>query len=453
MSKPRAPFFDGIFSRETRVIARRELLERMRSKWFVIGTLLGPIVMLAVILVPALLGARAETVVKVAILHRAANASAPTPDATKPDAAKPDAPVDASADRAALDRELIAGFGLAGWQAETVEDPGDAALLAQVKQRKINGFLVIPDDVLGAGRVTYQGDNGTNAPAMARLEAVVRAVVQHRRGISAGITDEQVTRMLAPVAIVTRHTTGEAAGSSGLATFIVGYVVMFILYLAIILYGSNVMRSVVQEKTSRVVELMVAAVKPRALMAGKVAGVGAVGMIQLSVWLGMAFLSVKYRDTLLGLFGITGSGGISVPPLSLGEVAVILGYFVLGYFLYASIYAAVGAMVSTEQEAQQAQMPVMMLVIIAVSCVQLVANDPRGGTAVALTTIPFFSPMLMPMRYLLGGATFVDVAISMAVLAVTMVAVVVAAGRIYRVGILMYGKRPSAREVLRWLRH
>jgi ABC-2 type transport system permease protein len=435
----------GVFSRETQVIARRELLERMRSKWFVIGTLLGPIVMLAVILVPALLGARAEKVVQVAIIHRAAEPAA----ADKPVAAAPAPPLD----REALDRELLAGFTLVGWQAQTVADPGDVALLAQVKARKINGFLVIPDDVLAAGRVTYQGDNGTNAPAMARLEGVVRAVVQHRRGIAAGITDEQVTRMLAPVAIVTRHTTGEAAGSSGLATFIVGYVVMFILYLAIILYGSNVMRSVVQEKTSRVVELMVAAVKPRALMAGKVVGVGAVGMIQLSVWLGMAFLSVKYRDSLLGIFGISGSGGISVPPLSLDQVAVILGYFVLGYFLYASIYAAVGAMVSTEQEAQQAQMPVMMLVIVAVSCVQLVANDPRGGTAVALTTIPFFSPMLMPMRYLLGGATGGDVAISMAVLAVTMVGVVVLAGRIYRVGILMYGKRPSARELWRWLQH
>jgi ABC-2 type transport system permease protein len=439
----------GIFSRQTWVIARRELLERVRSKWFLVGTLLGPIAMLAVILVPALLGARAETEVKVAIVHRAAGASVAPASATP---GSGDAPALAGG-AAGLDTELIAGFGLIGWQAQVVADPGDAALLAQVRSKELNGFLVVPDDVLASGQITYQGDNGTSAGAMGRLERVVTAVVQHRRGLAAGITDEQVQRMLAPVSIATRHTTGETGGSSGMATFVVGYVVMYILYLAILLYASNVMRSVVQEKTSRVVELMVAAAKPRALMAGKVAGVGAVGLMQLAVWLGMAVLSLEYRDALLELVGVSGTGGISVPPLSLAEVAVILAYFVRGYFLYASIYAAVGAMVSTEQEAQQAQMPVMMLIIIAISCVQLVANDPRGTTAAALTTIPFFSPMLMPMRFLLGGASGGDVALSMGVLAISTGIVVVAAGRIYRVGILMYGKRPSARELLRWLRH
>lgn len=428
--------------REALVIARRELLERVRSKWFLIGTLLGPIAMLAVILVPALLAAREEKVVKIAIVLRGEPAAAAAPTSAP-----------------ALATELIAGFALIGWQAQVVTGaagtPGtdDAALLAQVRKQQINGFLSVPPDVLGNGVVTYQGDNGTSTLAMARLERVVTSVVQHRRGVAAGITDQQVMRMLAPVLITTRHTTGEAAGASGMATFIIGYVVMFILYLAIILYASNVMRSVVQEKTSRVVELMVAAVKPRALMAGKVLGVGLVGLIQLTVWLGMGVLTLKYRDALLGAIGVGSSGGVSVPPLALDQVAVVLIYFVLGYFLYAALYAAVGAMVSSEQEAQQAQMPLMTLIIIAVACVQLVANDPRGGSAVVLTMIPFFSPMLMPMRYLLGGAGGADVLLSVAVLLVTLAAVVVAAGRIYRVGILMYGKRPSVRELWRWIRH
>ncbi|MBK7540181.1 MAG: ABC transporter permease [Myxococcales bacterium] len=444
--------------REALVIARREVLERVRSKWFVIGTLLGPIAMLAVILVPALLAAREEKVVKIALVLRAAAEVAPAPGpapaptpagAAEPTAAKPAA----SAPSAALAKELIAGFALVGWRAHVVTDLEESALLEQVREQEINGFLVVPADVLGGGAVTYQGDNGTSAPAMARLERVVTTVVQHRRGIAVGITDEQVLRMLAPVLITTKHTTGEAAGASGMATFIVGYVVMFILYLAIILYASNVMRSVVQEKTSRVVELMVAAVKPRALMAGKILGVGAVGLLQLAVWLGMGFLTLKYRDALLGLLDITKTGGVSVPPLSLSQVAVVLIYFILGYFLYAALYAAVGAMVSSEQEAQQAQMPVMTLIIIAIACVQLVANDPRGQSAVVLTVIPFFSPLLMPMRYLLGGAGAVDLAVSIGVLLVTLAVVVVASGRIYRVGILMVGKRPSARELWRWLRY
>lgn len=441
MSEPGKSSGWWILDRETLVIARRELVERIRTKWFLIGTLLGPIAMLAVFLVPALLAARSEAVVKVAIIDRTSPTAAASPALTPP-----------APSASPLGDELLTAFALIGWQGEVIADPGEAALLDQVRARRINGFLVVPADVLAAGVITYQGDNGTSAGAMARLEGVVTAVVQHRRGVSAGITDDQVKRMLAPVTLSARHTTGEAAGSSGMATFVVGYVVLFILYLAIILYASNVMRSVVQEKTSRVVELLVAAVKPRSLMAGKVLGVGAVGLIQLAVWLGMAVLTMKYRDALLGAFGVAGAGGISVPPLSLSQVAVILACFILGFFLYASMYAAVGAMVSSEQEAQQAQLPLMTLIMIAAACVQLVANDPRSGAAVALTTIPFFSPMLMPMRFLLGGATGLDVAVSMAVLLVSNALVVVAAGRIYRVGILMYGKRPSLRELLRWLR-
>jgi ABC-2 type transport system permease protein len=435
----------GSSTREIFVIARREWLERVRSRWFLIGTLLGPIAMLAVVLVPALLAAREEKQVTIAIVDRSAGHAA---------AAGPAAPAaPAAAAQSPLVAELITVFATQHWRGQLVEDPGEPALLAQVRERKINGFLILPADVLDNGLITYQGDNGTSASAMARLDAIVTKVVQHRRGVAVGISEDQVLRMMAPVRLSAKHTTGEAGGSSGMATFIVGYAVMFILYLAIILYASNVMRSVVQEKTSRVVELMVAAVKPGVLMAGKVLGVGAVGVIQLGVWLGMAVATLKYRDALLGLMGVHGSGGVSVPPLSIAQAAVVVIYFLLGYFLYASMYAAVGAMVSSEQEAQQAQMPLMILIMIALGCVQLVANDPRGGSAAALTTIPFFSPFLMPMRYLSGGASAGALTVSLLVMVGTIGVVVVAAGRIYRVGILMYGKRPSGRELLRWLRH
>ena len=144
---------------------------------------------------------------------------------------------------------------------------------------------------------------------------------------------------------------------------------------------------------------------------------------------------------------------MSLPPIGAGDLAVVLLYFALGYFFYAALYAAIGAMVSSEQEAQQAQTPVVMLLIIPVVCVQLVTNDPRGGIAQVLTLIPFSSPVLMPMRYLLGGATPMDLVMSLGILALSLVGAVALAGRIYRVGILMYGKRPTLRELGRWLRY
>jgi ABC-2 type transport system permease protein len=187
-------------------------------------------------------------------------------------------------------------------------------------------------------------------------------------------------------------------------------------------------------------------------MAGKILGVGAVGLLQLSIWLIMGLVTMKYREGVLGMFGISG-GGSALPPLEIDQVLVALVYFIGGYFFYAAMYAAVGAMVSSEQEAQQAQAPVMMLVMIPMLCMQLVANDPRGSTAAVMTLVPFSSPILMPMRYLLGGATLVDVAVSAAILFGSTYIVIRAAAKIYRVGILLYGKRPNLKELIRWLRY
>ena len=221
---------------------------------------------------------------------------------------------------------------------------------------------------------------------------------------------------------------------------------------AMLLYAANVLRSVVMEKTSRVIEIMVSSVKPRSLMLGKILGVGSVGLFQLSIWAAMGFLLLTYRTQLLGMFGVSG-GHFSVPGLDIGTLVIVLSYFFVGYFFYSSLYAAVGAMVNSEQEAQQAQTPIVLLLIIPVLCVSLIANDPRSSAAAVLTLIPFSSPVLMPMRYLLGGASITDVAVSMGLLLFATAAVVWLAARIYRVGILMYGKRPSLRELGRWIRY
>jgi ABC-2 type transport system permease protein len=274
------------------------------------------------------------------------------------------------------------------------------------------------------------------------------------RAADAKLSLDLIHSVTKKVGVLPIHTTGEAKGSSGFAAFIVGYVIVFILYMAILLYAMNVMRSVVQEKTSRIVELMVAAAKPRALMAGKILGVGAVGLLQLAIWLGMGYLTMTYRDSMLGVFGVAPSGSsFALPSLHPIEILVVLIYFVLGYFFYASLYAAVGAMVSSDQEAQQAQTPITMLLVLTIICVQLVANDPRATGPMVLTLIPFSSPILMPMRWLLGGASGAQVILSFAILAASTWLVALASARIFRVGILMYGKRPSLREVARWLRY
>ena len=415
------------------VIARREFLERVRSKWFVIVTLLGPVMMIALIVVPAVLAQRSASAVKVEIVDRTGK----------------------------LGELLAAGFAAQSWQA-TVVPPAtsEATELARVKSSAINGFITIAADALqpwdgtdkSKSLISYQGDNASSTSVLIAVTKTVAGTLLVVKGTEAGITAAQLAAIGTPPNLQLIHTTGEAGGANGMGVFILGYALMIILYISILLYGVAVMRSVVQEKTSRVIELMVATTKPRSLMAGKILGVGAVGLLQLSIWLIMGLITMKYREGVLGMFGISG-GGSALPPLEIDQVLVALVYFIGGYFFYAAMYAAVGAMVSSEQEAQQAQAPVMMLVMIPMLCMQLVANDPRGSTAAIMTLVPFSSPILMPMRYLLGGATLVDVVVSAAILFGSTYLVVRAAAKIYRVGILLYGKRPNVKELIRWLRY
>ncbi|MCE9572407.1 MAG: ABC transporter permease [Deltaproteobacteria bacterium] len=405
------------------VIARREFLERVRTIWFLAVTALGPIGMIAIIVIPVLL-ARVNNGATVQIVDHTHALGAP----------------------------LAEEFGKLGWKTEIVAETTDEpTLLGRIRDGSINGFLTVPSDAIsGSGTIVYQGDNATNQLVTIMMWRINQQVVQHARGVAAGVDPAKLEHILTPVAIESKHTTGEASGSSAGAAFVLGYAVMFILYMAIILYAVNVMRSVVMEKTSRVVELMVAAAKPQALMMGKIIGVGAAGLVQIAAWMAMAVITITYRTQILGLFGVAGDG-FTLPPLAWTDAVVIVLYFLLGYFFYAALYAALGAMVSSDQEAQQAQLPVTLLLLIPMLSMQVVANDPRGGAAEALTQIPFSSPILMPMRWLLGGSSGLDAAVSLGILAISTVFVTRLAGRIYRVGILMYGKRPSVREILRWL--
>jgi ABC-2 type transport system permease protein len=222
--------------------------------------------------------------------------------------------------------------------------------------------------------------------------------------------------------------------------------------MGILLYGVTVMRAVIQEKSNRVVELLVACARPWDLLIGKVIGVGAVGLTQLSVWVGTALVLARFRGPLLAQVGIEGAGSVALPSVGVGEVAITLVYFLGGYALYAAMYAAIGAACSSEREAQQAQIPVMIPMVAAFASFPAITAAPNSALSVALTLVPFFSPVLMPMRYMLAPLPSWQLVASIALLLATTLGTVWAASRIYRTGILMYGKKASLGEIVKWLR-
>lgn len=414
--------------REALVIAKREFLERVRTKWFVAMTILGPILMIALIVVPVLLASRGTQGAKIEIVD----------------------------ETGILGEKLVKSFALEsgqGWVGTVVPPTTtDHELREHIAKKQIAGFLRMPKDALTGGEPVYQGDNATNQIVQATMQFLVnRVVIGERLEQQLKQSPEQVAVLLAQTHVKTLHTNGESEGENGGAMFAVGYIIALLLYFVITLYGVNVMRSVVTEKSSRVVELMVAATNPRSMMVGKITGVGGAGLAQISIWLIVAGLALAFHDQLLGLFGVSGAG--MLPQLGPDAFLVIFAFFVLGFLFYSTMYAAVGAMVSSEQDSQQAAMPITMFLVIGMVSMTAVTGDPRGHSSQVLTMVPFWSPMLMPLRYLLGGATGGEVAISLGILAASMGLVSRFAAKIYRVGILMYGKRPGLSELLRWLRY
>ncbi len=406
--------------REAFVIAKREFLERVRTKWFVVITILGPILLVGLIVIPALLAGRGSSGAKVEIIDQSNSKLG-----------------EELARRLEADKEH--------WHAKVIAPTAtDDELLAKVKRKDINGFIRIPPDALTTGTIVYRGDNATNQMVGFTLQSNITLAVFQARGVS--------LEQLAPPHIERLHTTGATTGQSGEGTFLLGYIIAFILYMVITLYGVNVMRSVVTEKSSRVVELMVAATKPSSMMTGKILGVGGAGLAQIAIWFVIGGIALANREAILHALGAKSTGDF-LPSLSAGEIGVIVLFFVLGFLFYSTIFAALGATVSSEQDSQQAAMPITMLLIIGMVSMTAITGDPRGSSSVVMTQVPFWSPMLMPLRFLLGGASPAEVASSLGILVVSTVLVSRAAAKIYRVGILMYGKRPGLGELVRWLRY
>jgi len=404
------------------VIARRELTERLRSRWFIVTTILGPLLLIGAMAVPVLIASSGGNFgARIALVD----------------------------DSSGVGPSLSADLSGLGWRVTNVaaETP-EPELLQQIADDKIDGFLRLPADlVAGQGKAVYNGDNASSMTTMAMLSDRLARTVTSLRLSNLGLARSSIQVALQHPSFEARHTTGRSEGTRGDLVFVLGYAVVLILYMSIVIYAVNVMRAVVVEKTNKVIEVLLAAVKPEALMLGKILGVGLAGLLQVGLWTTVILAFSTFGG---GLFG---AAMPTLPSVDLAAMAVILAYFVLGYFFFAALYAAIGAMVSSEQEAQQAQGPVVIILVIPISCIQLVANDPRGNAAELLTQIPITSPFLMPMRYLLDGASFGSLFMSLAILTASTWLLTLVAARIFRVGILMTGKRPSLRELWHWVRH
>ncbi len=411
-----------------RAVIRREYLQRVRTRSFFASTVGFPLLLLALVAVPAFLTARsAEAGPDLVLVDRTG-----------------------VLEEAVGLRLLDLGLQVShGDPAASVE-----ALMEEVVEAGGGTALVLDAETLARGRAVYLSREPPNAlrrfglrhaVAQAALEVWV-AEDDRRDELQALVAggELEVRSLEADEEGELRRATGLALGAAG----------AFFLYFILLIYGAIVLRSVMEEKMGRIVEIIVSSMRPSELMLGKILGVGAVGLTQLMIWLvlagsllawGLPFVMAHLPETQL----LVDPGAILPGP---GVFVYFVVSFVLGYFLYSGLFAAVGAMCTTEEEAQQLQIPVVLLVVVPVLFLMPVIEDPGSGMARTLSLVPFFAPILMFARVVVGGAASWEVALSVALMVGALGAVAWVAGRIYRVGILMQGKRPSLGELWRWIR-
>lgn len=431
-------------------VIRREFVERVRTRAFIIGTLLFPVLMIFFMVMPVLMMSGSSRAQRIAIVDgttdevgsriEAALArqtmsqdGADVPRYTLTRVAAPEARIEAVRD------SLV---GLTGFSTDKAPDGFD-------------GVLVVTPATLVEGRASYFGSNVSSLEVMSRFESAVSGAVRSTRLERAGVSQEVVAQALIPTQLrTTKVEEGRATGESGEAAFILAYVMGFVLYMALIIYGQQTAMSVIEEKSSRIMEVLASSLKPFQMLLGKILGVGAVGLLQLGIYGAVAFLLSSQRGWIAGLLGVDAAAlqAMPMPSFPPDLLAVFLIYFVLGFLLYGALFAAIGSMVNAVQEMQSVMMPVTMLMVVGFFGVFASIGDPNGKVSVVLSHVPFFSPMVMPVRWSMSTVPTMELLLSLALLVAGLLACTWVAGRIYRTGILMYGKKPTMREVLRWLK-
>ncbi|HEY2038333.1 MAG TPA: ABC transporter permease [Edaphobacter sp.] len=410
------------------LIAKREYLERIRAKSFLLMTVLIPVLMGGLVYGAALANRNSGN------LHIAVVTDEPKFGADIKTELESNKQSGADSD-SENEKQTVS-------KVDVVSPPTRdtrAMLDNQLKNRKLDGYIWVTPPTTAHTRPTFEWVSKSKADILtpSLLGSGIRTTLTREGLGNLGMPAAEVDSLLKPVDLISKDK------DSGWAAFASVYALFFLMYFVILFYGMNVARSIIEEKSSRIFEVLLATIRPEEMMAGKVIGVGAVGLTQVGIWV-VAGLLV----TQLGL--LAAGVSLSITPT---QIAFFILFFLLGYILYSSVAAALGAMTSSEQELQQLNM-FLMLPLIACSVVILqVVRDSDGFVAKAFSFFPFCTPLIMYVRIAVHQPPAWQIALSILGLILTILAILWFASRIYRVGILMYGKKPNLPEIVRWLKY
>jgi ABC-2 type transport system permease protein len=410
------------------LIAKREYLERIRTKAFLIATILIPTLMGGGIFGMAYIAGKSKSSSHIAIVSTQQPLAADLQNALE------------HGKDSQMTVDLIQ-------PTPETRSQLDAKLHEKSRENGIDGYLWITPASDPAARPTFDYTARSSADIVTHevITASLRDVLLKEQLARRGIEPTAVDSLMQPVTVNVIDAGGQHGSSRN--SFYVAYVLFFLMYMVVLLYGMNVARSIIEEKTSRIFEVMLATIRPEEMLAGKILGVGSVGLTQVGVWMIAAFLATA-SPLAAHLAGT--NAAISI---SLTQIVFFVVYFVLGFLLYSSVAAALGAMTNSEQELQQLNMFLMLPLFFCMLMLPLVISNPNSILARLVSLIPFCTPLLMNFRVSLSMPQPWEIGLSIALMIASIFAVLWVASRIYRVGILMYGKKPNLPELVRWFKY
>ncbi len=413
------------------LIAKREYLEQVRGRTFLITTILLPTVFIGVFYLSFLSG-KNSGVGK----HIAVACSNPALGAEIRTEILADTEAKAKVDL--FDAEMPG----------MLMDSDRAKLVAEVNDKTIDGFLWVDVPAKGPVVATYDAQTAGDFVTAERLQSALNQALLRRRLMESGVAASAADALLKTVKVNTRQVkNGQEVTSNAISSFYSAYIMALLLTMTTMIYGLNVGRSVIQEKTSRIFEVMLATVRPHEMLTGKLVGIGAVGLSQILIWVGAGG---AFAASALGAQYLNGNLQIHI---SVFQIFLFAVYFLLGYTLNSALFAGLGATLETEQELQQYSPLAALPVWISFSMILLISSNPNSFWVVLASLFPPCTPIVMFLRMGSQMPPLWQIGASIALMLVAIWGVLWFSTRLYRIGILMYGKRATLPEMMRWLRY
>jgi ABC-2 type transport system permease protein len=424
------------------LIARREYVERVRTRTFLLMTIFIPALMFGIGVVPSLLITRYAGATKHLVIVAA---DAPTAELIRKQIENPGSNSTTVREPGGSQQQKVRTSALLA-EIDTNVSPAERdALSEKVRRKEIDGVIWASPDALATRKIDFITREVSSFSDNIGIEQRIGAALRRQSLRSKGLSDEDIAAALKPVDLVPRSPYGAGAPDAE-TTFLAVFLMVMVLYTSTLLYGINVMRAVLEEKTSRVMEVMLSTATPKEMMTGKILGVGAVGLTQVAIWTATA--------AILSAGPLAASAAALKGVVSLKLAVFFPVFFLLGYALYSTLCAAVGSMVNSEQEAQQMQLFVMTPMILAVVVLVSIIQHPGTPLSFWASIFPLTAPLIMFTRIALEPSLPAwQIALSLSLLVATIYGVLVLCGRIYRIGILMYGKKPTLPEIMKWIRY